>query len=485
MSANEYIKNLPSAVIPKYGEYKNFYFPVGGNTPFAQSNQNIIPEQKTSALEMSKYFAPYHNQRPRVDHQFWKEAMFEMEDPILPFRKKTQDINNNTILNGQVFSCMNKRHNLTLLKEYHIVDASGKVNEKATQEIQKKWFRDAMSYILEAKAFGYSLISFGDLVNGDFPKLSIVRRGWISPDREVFSSVPYVPAGIPFNNPNFKDESGRSWYDFSLWVPTRTDIGISQCGYGYLYNVALYEIVLRNIIGWNSDFVEVYGQPLRHAKTNKTAEDDEYAVLERQMKLMGSNAYIITDPSDEIEFIESKGNSGTGWKAYENLEQRDMKFISKIILGHSDAIDATPGKLGAGQPGGDNFSPSQQALNDCEATDSRFLSDVINTDYIAKLQKFGFSINPGDRWELKDDMEKQEVLETEDKNILAAATWAKMMKDAGLEVDADFFTKRTTVPCKKAESPTGLIGPGTGDEKQPANNLDKDVSKRLKNIYGG
>lgn len=480
MSANDYIKGS-KMIVPKIGAYKDFYFPVTGKTPFATSNQNVIPQMKSSATDVNRYFAPYHNIRPRVDHQYWKDAMFEMEDPILPYRVKAQQIYNNTILNGQVITCMNKRKSLNLLKEYHVVSATGVPNDKATKAINKKWFREGMNYILEAPAFGYSHVSFGDLVNGEFPKLTVTRRGWISPDREILSLQPYLPAGIPFNDPSFKDEAGKSWFDFSLWIPTPSDIGISKCGYGYLYAVAMYEIVLRNIIGWNSDFIEVYGQPLRHAKTNKEQDSAEYSALEKQMQQMGSNAYLISDPADTVEFIESKGSSGTGWKSYENLEQRDMKFISKIILGHSSAIDETPGKLGASQGGGpDNASPGQQALNDTQSTDSKFLCETISDLWFPKLQKFGFPINAGDRFELKDDMEKQEVKETEDKNYLAAATWAKMFKDAGFKIPAEFMAEHTGIEDleEAAPPPAPIVNPIGGIK--PTNT---DVAAKLKNIY--
>lgn len=480
MSSSSYIKTAKLSA-PKVGDFKNFYFNVGTNS-FAGDAKRMIPQIKTTATDINSYFAPYQNQRPKIDHLYWKEGIEEAERPVLPYRVKMQEIYNGAIINGAVGSALDKRKKLILLKEYHIIDEAGETNQVATDSINKQWFRHALNYIVEAPAFGYTLIEFGDLVNGDFPKLKVVRRGWISPDREIVSSLPYIPSGLPFNDKNEKDSAGKSYYDFSLWVPTPSDIGISSCGYGYLYKAALYEVVLRNIIGWNSDFLEVFGQPLRHAKTSKTQEDEEYKQLENMMQQMGASAYLITDPADEIEFIESKGGTGSGWKSYDNLESRFTKVVNKIILGHPDAIDATPGKLGASQGG--EKSPAQLAIEECESTDSRFVCDAINDTFLPKLRKFGFPIPLGHKFALKNDAEKQEIKEEKNKELIDASTWIKTMHDAGYKVKPEFIEKHTGVPVEASEeAPTEVLPPVDKNKKPPVENLPKDIKTKLKNIY--
>ena len=69
-------------------------------------------------------------------------------------------------------------------------------------------------------------------------------------------------------------------------MKTPSDTGQSDCGYGLLYKVALYEIFLRNTLGYNGDFVELYSQPYRIGKTTKTNED-ERALLEQALQKYG------------------------------------------------------------------------------------------------------------------------------------------------------------------------------------------------------
>jgi hypothetical protein len=48
---------------------------------------------------------------------------------------------------------------------------------------ETEWFRQFMSYALDAIFYGYSLVSLGDIINGQYSKIDIIKRWYISPDR--------------------------------------------------------------------------------------------------------------------------------------------------------------------------------------------------------------------------------------------------------------------------------------------------------------
>lgn len=455
----------------------NMFFPgvpgIGGIGPGQDSL--VTPIFRTDAKRLDYLRAPIQLSRIKVDIAFWRQAIREAENPLLPYRVMMQQVYQDTIQNGHVFACINKRKNLTLLKEYHICDENGETDEEATALIDKKWFTQGLDYALDARFYGYSLITFGDLVDDELPNLTTVRRWDIRPDKKLLSIMQYLPSGIEFTNPEAKDPNGNAYVDWSLWVDTPSEHGVSPCGYGLLYKVALYEIILRNIIGWNSDFIEIFGQPKVWAKTDLKADEDEYGTLEEALRDSGSSNYLMTDKLTDIEFVESKGGQGTGWQSYHNMEERCMKTISKILLGHADAMDSQPGKLGSGQGAknqkGIGTSPVQIALDEIESSDSRFITHVVNDHWLPKLRRLGIKLPVGKKFAFKDDLEQSQIRNNENQTNQADADIMYTIKQAGGEPDWKYFTDRTGI--KVEPSPTPL----------PEDSFNPEIMNRIKNTY--
>lgn len=390
---------------------------------------------KTTTHNLNNYMIPVQLQRLRTDVAAWRDAVNEAELAWYPHRVKMQRMFMDTILNGHVASCIERRKDLTLLRAFMFCDGQGIEDEQWTKFFATKWFSDFINYTLDALFFGYSLIALGDMINDAFPEINIVKRYHVSPDRLNVTPYIYSTTGAPFLQSPYK-----MWH---VWVPTVTEVGVSNCGYGLLYKIALYEIFLRNLLGFNGDFVELYSQPYRVGKTSKTNES-ERAELEQALRQMGSSGYALIDPSDEIEFLET-ALGGTGYTGYESLEKRCEEKISKLILGHADALDSTPGKLGGTQ--GDN-SAAAQALKDKQVKDGLFVMNIINTELLPRLRQIGIAIPETLRFEYKNDAEVEECRRLEDQSNLAVAQIAATMKDAGLQMDAAYFAERTKIPTR-------------------------------------
>lgn len=441
--------------IKDIGRIRNYYFPVAQTgTPTAQANSslNLATQQDTSPQavkrNLTNFITPVQLQRLKVDVAEWRRAQDEAEQAFYPHRVRMQRIFIDTVLNGHVSAAMDRRRDLTLLRKYKFKNAAKEENEELKTMFEGfTWFNDFLTYCLDALGYGYSLISLGNIINSIMEDVTIVRRWNVSPDREMVSSMVYTVDGIRWSDPAY-----RPWH---IYVKTPTEHGVGKCGFGYLYKVALYEIIMRNILGYNSDFIELYAQPYRVGKTSKTNED-ERAEMEQALQSMGSNGYAVIDPNDEITFLET-ALGGTGWKGYDNLEDRCKKFISKIILGHADALDSTPGKLGGGQDG--EQSPVAKALSDKQTKDGRFIQPIVNRELIPRLRDLGFKIPEGWEWTLDNDDEEIEKREREDRNNAATAGVAKTMKEAGMEMDEVYFTERTGIPAKRIVEPV----PGEDD----------------------
>lgn len=430
-----------------------------------QGRSNI----QSAARNLSKYISPVQLQRMKQDIKTWREAKSEEENPWYPHRVKEQQIYLDTVLNGQVESCMKRRKDLTMLKKYHMVNkATRKPNPITTNLITNRWFKNWMSYALDKKAYGYSLIYLDDMINDAFPNLSIIRRFNISPERLNVTQYIYSLSGA-----NFLEQPFADWH---VWLTTPTENGINKIGCGYLYKVAFYEIVARNVLTQNLDATEQYGMPLRVGKTSKKAESEERLIFEQALAEMGSAGYMLMDAvGDEVELVESK-SLGNAYKIYESLELRCEKKISKLILGHADAMDSVPGKIGGSQGG--EISPAQQALDDTASVDMEDFTIDTNDILLPKLRKLGLLFPEDEEFEFDTTDEQSENRRTEDKDNLATAQVYQTIKNAGGDPDWDGFSKKTGIKTSKIAPIIPTVMPGAKQEDSNSPNKKPDPSNK-------
>jgi len=425
---------------------------------------SILPEKvENEAMEdMHKvYQVPYQLQRIRQDALSRREAIEEAERAYFPHRVRMQQMYLNTKENGHIFACIERRKDLTRLRKWEFVNANGEVNQKVTDifchnvkgnSVVKEWFAKLVNYILDARFYGYTLVYLGDIHNGDFDDLEVVKRWFVSPDREMLNSVLYDVNGAKF----CEDENIKDWY---LYVDTDNETGTSKCGYGLFYELSIYEIFARNLLGFNGDFVELFSQPFRVGKTNKT-EESERSMFAETLRDMGSSGWALLDAQDDtIEFLESS-LGGNGYQGYDNFEKRLEDKISQIILGHSDAVKSIAGKLG----NSNEDSPAQQALEDKQTQDGNFVSSIINGKLFEQMRNLGFDIPMDVKAVLKNDNEQMEMIDS-------MAKLAETLKKGGLQLDAEYFTKQTGIPVTSAPQPA------------PLQKLPTSIQNKLNEIY--
>lgn len=387
------------------------------------------------------------------DAQTRKDAMSEAERAYFPFRYKMQQLFLNTYDNGHVKACFERRKDLTLLRDWYFGE-NGIPNDDVTNTFKKTWFNTFLSYSLDTLAFGYSLIQLNDLVDNGFPNIQIVKRWNVSPDRFEVAQYPMMPTGVKF----LEDPTVKDWY---VYINTPNDFGVSPCGYGLLWDVSVYEIFMRNLLGFNGTFVELFAQPIRWGKSS-AIEGPERDLLEQALKDMGSSAYILTDPMSEVQLLESN-LGGTGYKAYDNLEARLQKLISKVILGHADAIDSTPGKLGSGN---NQDNPVSVAMRDKQVKDASFIENVVNDLLLPRMRSLGFNIPDTCLFCFKNDAEIMD-------NAHNVTDLAVKIKTAGLQMDDKYFTDQTGIPVIIPTKPPTLGG----------SSFNKNVQNKLNILY--
>jgi hypothetical protein len=392
---------------------------------------------------LSNYQLPVPPAREVLTIEDWRDAIIETEKSILPYRVLVQEIYRDTVLNPHVKSCIERRKELTLLRKFAMCDMSGNPDKEWTNYLSAPWFSDFLSYSLDALFFGYSLISLGDIAENEFPQLSIIRRDLISPERKHVTSIPYNPAGYSWDDPEY-----APWH---IWLPTPTENGTNSCGLGLLYSVALREINLRNLYGFNMDFLEMFGAPYRalfmENATDTTERSKGIAALNNQ----GGENWGLFGKDDRLEFLSPTG--GSGWKSYSEAEGRWNKDISKVLLGHADALDSVPGKLGSSQgggKGGGDHSPVKDALVAKQQMDANYLTPIINRILFPKMRELGIEV-PEDLYFTF--LNSEEDVMIRDKNLDMSVKMSEVVKNligSGYEVDQAYFEEATGIKLTKS-----------------------------------
>lgn len=418
---------------------------------------------------ISTVIVPVQLQRIKQDLQTWREALTnEVENAWYPQRVALQRLFYDVELDGHVKACMEKRRNLTLLRPYRFMKPNGQEDEVLTAFFKKSWFTSYLRHTIDARMFGYSLVKIGDLINGEPKNLDIVKRHNIFLGRQgenpVVTTIPYMISGTPFLEGEYEP--------WTCWIPSPSDIGNSPVGYGLLYSVALYAIIMRKLLGQNATYVELFGQPIRWAKTDKLQTDPEYAALINGLEQMGSTAYLVTDRNDEVALIETRQQRSGQNNPYQDLEHRCMNMVSKIILGHADAIDSPPGRsLGSA---GNKESPSQVALAEIQASDWIFCMPFVNELLLPKLRNLGIPIPDGVLEPLNDDEKLEEQKKKNDINLVYFQGLVQA-KAAGFETDEQTVEDATGIKVTKAAP---VMPPM--DEN---NGLTSEIKNKLEKIY--
>lgn len=476
---------------------QNFFFPINENLQSGVTN----PYWSVKDNKISRTIPPLVFPRIRIDPQFWREVMYEMENKPWNWRVKAQQMNQDVILDAHVKACWQKRKRLTLLKTPAFFDKNKQPIENSPnlEFIHSDWWIQLCDYILDAQGYGYQLVELGNLVDFSFPEIGVVPRQNISPDREVVTAVVYNVNGILFNiNPSdkvkvgkkdlpasAKSPEGQYYYDWQIWIKTPNEFGshTSTCGYGIFYWIGLYSILIRNNLQNNADYNEKFLQPIRDLSTNKTDEKERQRVF-NQLVDAGASLTFLHDPEDELKLLQNT-TSGQVYKTYADFETRMKKAISALILGHEDAMHSVGSKLGGGSSqGGSGKSghddPIQESLTETGSEQNRWLCAHINNNVIPKLRKLGFNIPYDIKYGYINDDEQAEAQEKQNKNNIDFSTTLVNLSKAGYEVAPEYIEEITGIPVKKT-APPPIVKP----QLQPKENdvPDEEELEAVKNFY--
>ena len=357
------------------------------------------------------------------DMRSWRQAWQTAIDIENPRRGRLYDIYRDVEVDLHLGGCVDQRKGFVEKKSFKLVDAKGKQDDVATQLLEAAWFKDLIGYILDSRYWGHSLIQLGDIITtcGEmrYTGIEVVNRKHVIQEYGVIirEQGDEWKTGIPYREGPMADwviEAGKT-----------KDLGL------YL-KAATQTIPKKNMLAYWDQFGEIFGMPIRIAKT--TARDPkDRSQIENMLSSMGAAAWGLFPDGTDIDIKET--TRGDAFNVYDKRIDRANSELSKGLLNQTMTID-----------NGSSLSQSEVHLEVFENVvekDADLVKDIVNDQLLPRMVKHGFPVKGLHfEWDNSIDYTPEQQLEYE-----------KMILDR-FEVDPKYLIDKYGIPI-------------TGVKKQP------------------
>lgn len=361
----------------------------------------------------------------RKDMRSWRQAWQRAIDIENPRRQSLYDIYRDAEVDLHLSGCVEQRKGFTEKKTFKLVDTKGKQDEKATALLETEWFKELVGYILDSRYWGHSLIQLGDVVTDGremrFAGVKLVPRKHVVPEYGVIirEQSDDWRTGIPYREGEMAGwviEAGRP-HDLGLFLKAATQT-----------------IPKKNMLAYWDQFGEIFGMPIRIAKTSSRDPKDR-TQIEEMLSSMGAAPWGLFPDGTDIEIKETA--RGDAFNVYDRRIDRANSELSKGVLNQTMTIDS-----------GSSLSQSEVHLEVFENVvekDADLVRDIVNGQLLPRMVKHGFPVE-GLRFEWDNSIdytpEQQVAYET-------------MIIDR-FEVDPKYFINKYGLPIIGKKKQTGL-----------------------------
>lgn len=333
----------------------------GYNINFGKVQDVSVNMPKTADIR-KRISTPTQLYRGATDIATYKLAVTAAESLISPQRRQLYTIYKNIELDAHLTAAVNQRKNLTLCKDFDVL-LNGEESEDLEKIIKQKWFRDFIDYSLDAIFYGHSLIQFDSVVNDAFKAVELVPREYVKPEFHIVTNTyadltgaDYLEA--PYNN-------------WCIGVGKPKDLGL------YLKAAPLV-IWKKNALGAWSEFVEIFGSPIRIGKTN-VRDEETRSNMENYLRNMAVASYGVFDTDDLIELVES--NRSDAYQVFDMMVTRCNSEISKLINNQTSTLDE---KSFVG-----SAEVHERILQQVSYQDEFFIEGVLNYQLVPMMTRLG------------------------------------------------------------------------------------------------
>jgi SPP1 gp7 family putative phage head morphogenesis protein len=362
----------------------------------AKTGDNGKPKRFTS--EINQYQTLY---RTRQDIKTWRDSLTAAESYINPSRWQYYRLLKDIVLDAHLSAVVMQRKNTLLCKEYYLYNMDGTINEEKSKLISREWFKKILSFALDAKYYGFSLVDLGEYKNNDFPNMMLIPREYVKPELGIVVKNSAETQGVKIDDPAF--------YKWNLYFcPDAYDLGIFM-------KAAPLVLWKKNAMAFWSEHTEKFAQPMRVGKTD-TNDNTQLKNMENAMRNMGSSFWAVLDKEDDFQLVTT--NTSNANEIYENLINVINSELSKLIVGQTGTTDEKSFTGSANVHAG--------VLNDIITSDERYLCDVVNGYVLKVLSMQGFDFTDV---EFKFNFKKELSLEEKAKTDASFMPYVKFEKE--------------------------------------------------------
>lgn len=365
------------------------------------------------------------------DMRSWRQAWQQAINIENPHRERLYDIYRDVEVDLHLSGCVDQRKGFVEKKSFKLVDREGKQDDAATQLLEAAWFKETIGYILDSRYWGHSLVQLGDVVCVDgemrYSGVELVNRKHVVPEYGVIvrEQGDEWKTGVPYREGPMADwviEAGKP-----------KDLGL------YL-RAATQTIPKKNMLAYWDQFGEIFGMPIRIAKTSSRDPKDRTRI-EEMLSSMGAAPWGLFPTDTDIEIKET--TRGDAFNVYDKRIDRANSELSKGILNQTMTID-----------NGSSLSQSEVHLEVFENVvekDADLVKDIVNDQLLPRMVKHGFPVKGLHfEWDESIDYTPEQQL-----------AYETMIADR-YEVDPKYFIDKYGVPItgeKKRPEPAALARP--------------------------
>jgi hypothetical protein len=388
-------KNSPAVVSVAANStvYKNA--PIEGGETEVVLNNIIIRSPVRQEVHIDKYMS----------------ALKAAEMRHFPNRTALYDIYFQILLDGYLFGIIQKRILSVLNQKLYYTDPEDEEVEGMKAFTRSDELRIIQRTILETIMWGISGLEF---LPGNTLRLRIIPRKHIHPKTQMIS---------------IEQSDQSNGYDYTkldnVWV-----IGEDE-DLGLLRQCAINVIYKRGAMADWSNFIEIFGMPIRVVKYDPLDVKTE-ATLSEKLEDSGNMTAMMIPNTAQFEIIDGKTANASG-----DLQDKFIKFFNDenaiVVLGNTE----TTGNSGTGSQAKSKTHSDQQ--KEIAKADIEYLENKLNDPHFIKILKsYGLPVVDGGRFKIKSSIDINYAVQ---KSQIDAT-----LSEAGLDIGEDYLRDTYDIP---------------------------------------
>lgn len=362
----------------------------------------------------------------RHDLAAWRTAWQQALSVESPSRTRLYDIYRDAVVDLHLSGCIDQRKGMVMARTFKWIDSEGTEHPEVMPIFDREWFKEMCRHTLDSIYWGHSLIELGNIVRDAgsgapvaYDSVTLIPRRHVIPEkgRIVRNVSDAWQSGI-----NYRQSPYADWL---IEVGSPTDLGL-------LLKAASQTIPKKNMLGFWDTFGEIFGMPMRVARTTSRDPKEQNRLLD-MLSRAGAQLSMVLPSETEIDFVESAKNDA--YNVYDRRIDRANTELSKLILGQTMTIED-----------GSSLSQSEthlEVLRNLIEADADMLRDVINNRLIPLMRRHGFTAleDLHFEWDYAVDYTPEQQI-----------AYETMVADR-YEVDPSYFAEKYTMPVGNRRSP--------------------------------